>query len=343
MRHGPLLGMLATAVVGCAGTPSAPIEDRSSNPSVVSSSQRHAGLNASGSGSAASAVAEGAYTVKKGDTLFAIAFVLNIPMEQLAAINGLRPPYAIYPGQVLKTKQITSGAEAASLPATVTVQPGDTLYGIARLLGVPMQSLIDANQLSAPYSLAVGQVLLTQSSIVSAVNTGEDGQATGTPGSTQKRSETPPAVSVAGKATSRADRSAMPKKLSPALGPVSRWRWPSDGRLERAYSTNLHKGIDIAGRRGDPVRATARGIVVYAGTGVKGYGALIIIKHNDDYLSAYGHNEVILVSEGDVVEDAAIISRMGSTGTDTVKLHFEIRRQGKPIDPIRVLPRRSSK
>ncbi len=147
-------------------------------------------------------------------------------------------------------------------------------------------------------------------------------------------------VAVA-KATSRATSVVSGSKTPRAgLGPVSRWRWPSDGRLVRGYSSNLHKGVDIAGKRGDPVRAAARGVVVYAGTGVKGYGALIIVKHNDDYLSAYGHNDAILVAEGDTVKDAAVIARMGSSGTDSVKLHFEIRRQGKPIDPVKVLPRR---
>ena len=122
--------------------------------------------------------------------------------------------------------------------------------------------------------------------------------------------------------------------------PVSRWRWPSAGRVIRGYSNNLHKGIDIAGKRGAPVRAVAAGNVVYAGTGVTGYGALIIVKHNDDYLSAYGHNDTLLVAEGDRVAAGQGIARMGSTGTDSVKLHFEIRRRGKPVDPLKILPRR---
>lgn len=110
--------------------------------------------------------------------------------------------------------------------------------------------------------------------------------------------------------------------------------------MARGYSTNLHKGVDIAGQRGAIVRSAAPGVVVYAGTGVKGYGALLIVKHNEQYLSAYGHNDVILVREGDRVSAGQQIARMGSTGTDTVKLHFEIRKLGQPIDPLKMLPRR---
>ena len=126
----------------------------------------------------------------------------------------------------------------------------------------------------------------------------------------------------------------------PKLGPVTRWLWPGKGPVERAYSAVLHKGIDITGQRGDPVYATAAGVVVYAGTGVKGYGVLLIVKHNEQFLSAYGHNDVMLVAEGASIRAGQQIARMGSSGTDTVKLHFEIRRKGQPVDPLRLLPRR---
>jgi lipoprotein NlpD len=102
----------------------------------------------------------------------------------------------------------------------------------------------------------------------------------------------------------------------------------------------VHKGIDIGGNRGDPVYAVADGTVVYAGTGIVGFGELIILKHNDIYISAYGHNSRLLVREGDVVGVSQSIAEKGSSGTDTVKLHFEIRKEGKPIDPLKLLPKR---
>ena len=132
----------------------------------------------------------------------------------------------------------------------------------------------------------------------------------------------------------------MPSDNVKKLQPVSRWRWPSAGKVVRTYSSNRHKGIDIAGKRGDPVKAVAAGKVVYAGTGVTGYGSLLIIKHNDTYLSAYGHNERLLVSENMNIQAGQQIATMGSSGTDTVKLHFELRRRGQPIDPLTLLPRR---
>ena len=102
----------------------------------------------------------------------------------------------------------------------------------------------------------------------------------------------------------------------------------------------MHKGIDIAGKRGDPIVAVAAGKVVYAGTGIVGFGELLIVKHNEVYLSAYGHNDSLLVAEGQQVRAGQKIAEKGSSGTDKVKLHFEIRREGKPIDPMRILPKR---
>ncbi len=121
---------------------------------------------------------------------------------------------------------------------------------------------------------------------------------------------------------------------------MASWRWPAVGEVTRGFSTSVHKGIDIAGEKGDPVVAVAPGKVVYAGAGIVGYGEMLIIKHNELYLSAYGHNEALLAAEGDVVEAGQTIAKKGSSGTDKVKLHFEIRKEGKPIDPLRVLPKR---
>ena len=121
---------------------------------------------------------------------------------------------------------------------------------------------------------------------------------------------------------------------------VDRWFWPAEGTVSRAYSAELHKGIDLVGEHGSPVMATASGVVVYAGTGVTGYGALLIVKHNDTYLSAYGHNDALLAREGQQVDAGQVIARMGSTSSDSVKLHFEIRRNGRPVNPTTLLPQR---
>ena len=155
-------------------------------------------------------------------------------------------------------------------------------------------------------------------------------------------SETAGQSKVVAQSTSKPEPQPKPKPKPAPLpnAPVDRWGWPVKGRIARAYAEDVHKGIDLIGSRGDPVRASAAGVVVYAGTGVTGYGALIIVKHNDTYLSAYGHNDALLAAEGEPVSAGTLIARMGSSGTDSVKLHFEIRRNGRPINPATLLPSR---
>lgn len=134
---------------------------------------------------------------------------------------------------------------------------------------------------------------------------------------------------------------AKPVAMPTLPGSVSGWGWPVQGPLISRFQSNgsLNKGIDIAGKAGQPVKAAAEGAVVYAGRGLLGYGEMIIIKHDETYLSAYAHNSRLLVKEGDRVKSGQNIAEMGSTGTDRVKLHFEIRRKGQPVDPLVYLPK----
>ncbi len=118
------------------------------------------------------------------------------------------------------------------------------------------------------------------------------------------------------------------------------WMWPANGKLLGTFSEGGNKGIDINGKAGDPVLAAGAGKVVYSGTGLRGYGKLVIVKHNNTYLTAYAHNQNLLVKEGQSVTKGQKIAEMGNTDADQVKLHFEIRRQGKPIDPLKQLPQR---
>lgn len=163
-----------------------------------------------------------------------------------------------------------------------------------------------------------------------------------------KPTPVPPAVSTSVPAkpapapastTTPPSSGATPVVAGPAVGG---WAWPASGTLIGRFASNgsLNKGIDIAGQLGQPVLAASGGTVVYAGSGLRGYGELVIIKHNETYVSAYGHNRRLLVREGQQVKVGQSIAEMGSTGTDRVKLHFEIRRQGKPVDPLQYLPRR---
>ena len=266
-------------------------------------------------------------------------FCYSVLLAMLAAC-GSSPPAPI-------EDRLPSGAETSS-SRYYRVQRGDTLYSIAFRYGIDFRVLAAANGIASPYTIYPGQKLDLEKRTPAArpARTASAAKPAATP-----RPATPP------KPTTRSSQSTVTVKAAP---PVSRppsasvknetgtwtgasvktWRWPTSGRVTRGYSPSVHKGIDIAGKRGDPIVAVAAGKVVYAGTGIVGFGELLIVKHNEVYLSAYGHNDSLLVAEGQQVRAGQKIAEKGSSGTDKVKLHFEIRREGKPIDPMRILPKR---
>lgn len=225
---------------------------------------------------------------------------------------------------------------------TYTVQRGDTLYSIAFRYGLDFRRVAAANRIAVPYTIYAGQKIVLKEGNLPPAGLPEQSA----PASASKPASKPAPVAVpaprpATPATKPAPATATTSPTIRYAGAaVKKWRWPTSGKVTRGYTGSLHKGIDIDGKRGDPIHAVAAGKVVYAGTGIVGMGELLIIKHNDVYLSAYAHNDQLLVREGDVVRAGQTIAEKGSSGTDTIKLHFEIRKEGKPIDPQRVLPRR---
>lgn len=225
--------------------------------------------------------------------------------------------------------------------STYRVQRGETLYSIAFRYGLDYRKVAAANRIPPPYIIYPGQkIYLKEVTPAPAPAKRAATPRKATPAPTPVVAKKPVAKTTA---VSKTPPATVVKKSSAgtyAGRAVSAWRWPTSGRVTRVYSSSVHKGIDIGGRRGDAVVAVAAGKVVYAGTGIVGFGELLIVKHNEVYLSAYGHNDRLLVAEGDTVRAGQKIAEKGSSGTDTVKLHFEIRREGKPIDPQRLLPRR---
>ncbi|WP_078999015.1 peptidoglycan DD-metalloendopeptidase family protein [Lysobacter enzymogenes] len=202
--------------------------------------------------------------------------------------------------------------------ATVVVQRGEGLYRIAANNGIQMADLAAWNGLSPPYNLYPGQRLKLY----------------------------PPGRGGASSAGSSSAGSGGPRPSAPAAAPAApidsgiRWRWPADGPLLGRYVANepTKQGIDIGGAPGTPVRAAADGVVVYSGTGLVGYGELIIVKHNEQWLSAYGHNRKRLVNEGQLVKSGQQIAEMGRSGAARDQLHFEVRYNAKPVDPLLYLP-----
>lgn len=193
---------------------------------------------------------------------------------------------------------------------------GDTLYSIAWMYGKNWRDLAALNRIRAPYVIRIGQRIRIDGKIP------------------------PPPVDRPQRAAPK--RAAAKPRPVPVAASTALWRWPADGVVLQKFSTGArpHKGIDLRGAIGDPVFAAKDGEVVYAGTGIRGYGKLLIVKHGDNYLSAYAHNNRVLVSEGQSVVAGQRIAEIGRSGTDSVKLHFEVRRNGIPLNPLSLLPPR---
>ena len=223
----------------------------------------------------------GLYTVRRGDTMYSIAWQHGLAVSELARLNGIRSPYTIYPGQRLRT----SGSLQTVAPPQTTTGPVPK-PAVARPPAAPAAQPDAAREAAKPVQ----------------------------------------------QATTAGDK-----------GPVfdGTWVWPTRGRILRSFKENVagKQGIDIGGHHAQPVKAAAGGKVVYAGSGLVGYGRLIIVKHNENLLSAYGHNSKLLVAEGDRVKAGEVIAKMGNSGTDRTALYFEIRKHGKPVNPLHYLPR----
>lgn len=262
--------------------------------------------------------------VVPGDTLFSIAWESGKDYHQLAEWNNIDDNYVIKPGQRIRlspTAQDPSRQQAIDNKSITQyrVRQGDTVYSIARRFALSPKVLAKTNNLNN-FRIYPGQVLH--------INPADASRHVAQTTKTRNRPK------YRNKAVSPAKKS---RPIRPYKGG---WRWPTDGRLVGRYTgKGKKKGIEIAGKRGQAIIAAAKGKVVYQGSGLRGYGRLLILKHNDDYLSAYAHCENIYAKEGDVIKQGTRIATMGDSGTDRVKLHFEIRYRGNPVNPLKHLPR----
>jgi lipoprotein NlpD len=213
------------------------------------------------------------------------------------------------------------------------VSQGETLFSIAWRYEKDVQKLARANGLSRPYTIYRGQRLTLDTRNIS--TTAHRPKPSANSGSTITSR---PASKAAPKT---APKTTVTKKANSTWASNWRWQWPVEGRVTKRFnSTSLFKGIDVQSHAGAPVVAAAPGVVVYSGSGLRGYGRLIIVKHNDVYLSAYAHNSKILIKEGQSVKGGQKISEVGGDPSNTRRLYFEIRKDGKPVDPLRYLPKR---
>ncbi len=271
--------------------------------------------------------------------------------------NPVSTPTAAVPasttnGAVVTTTKPLPGIENTGKPGYYTVRPGDTMIRIGLETGQNWRDLARWNNMDNPNIIEVGQVMRVippgTADVPASTTTTVATPKPVTPQSTVTATTLPPL----GTRTANAPASApvavpappvaaapLPPASSPSDDDIA-WIWPTSGAVLAGFDEAKNKGLDIAGKLGDPVLAAGDGRVVYAGAGLRGYGNLVILKHNNTFLTAYAHNQTLLVKEDQTVRKGQKIAEMGQSDADRVKLHFEIRRQGKPVDPSRYLPSR---
>ncbi len=248
--------------------------------------------------------------------------------------QGAPAPISVTPALVAP---LTSGAENAGLPGYYTVKSGDTLIRIGLDTGQNWRDIVRWNAIENPNVIEVGQVLRVVPPGATTVMVRPVTSAVATPSPLVPAA---PVASAPSQIASSARPAAPTATVAPAPDDDVSWIWPSSGVVLSPFDETKNKGIDIGGASGEAVVAAADGRVVYVGAGLRGYGNLIILKHNNTYLTAYAHNQTLLVKEDQSVRKGQKIAEMGSSDADRVKLHFEVRRQGKPVDPAKYLPPR---
>jgi len=305
-----LSSVLCLLIAGCGSTPrSAPVIDRAPSSQVPAKP-----------GTKQTDWRPSAYTVKKGDTLYAIALDHGLDYKELAEWNSIDNPNVIAVGRQLRLSappQSTASTAAKILPLPQQQAPSQP--HAAPPPGNTDALKIHPKAYKLPYSEKAVAELRELTKAVAEL---------------RELAAVPQAVAKAAAAPATQAQTPSEKEDDEETVP---WAWPVSGKLLSGFSEKA-KGVDIGGKLGQPVQASADGKVVYSGSGLRGYGKLIIIKHNKTYLSAYAHNSQVLVKEGQTVAKGQKIAEMGNTDADQVKLHFEIRRLGKPVDPLKHLP-----
>ena len=327
------IALLTSLVLACSTTP-APVIDRT--PALANKSNAANKLSSkSANGKNGSDWRPDTHTVKKGDTLFSIGLEYGYDYKDIARVNNIESPYIIKIGQTLKLAELkdkTGSTEAKQQEDGVITYPinTDSTTNVINTTSEPAAVI-------APVVVAINEP--------KAIREPYSDTALKTPLPLAK-TVTPPSSTTAKinatvkPATEASEIKAEAKpEIKPAAEPVAgiNWAWPTKGKVISGFNAGGNKGIDIAGTKGQPIQAAAAGKVIYSGSDLRGYGKLVIVKHNNNYLSVYANNSNILVKEGQQVSAGQKIAEMGDTDSNIVKLHFEIRHQGKSVDPAKFL------
>lgn len=329
-----VLSGVCVLLASCAGSRPAPVEDRQP----ASAPAAPASVPATSAASSASVPRSGYHVVVKGDTLYSIALENGQDWRDLATWNNIEKPNLIRIGQELRVTPPEGTVETRPI-----VAPG----------GVESRPL-DGSAKAAP-ALTPAPAPAVESANTSVLKREPRGGVEPYSEEALARMKAAPVTAAAPAATAAATPTPAPAPAVPVQAGAAAtapdlvhsedgidWSWPASGRIIGRFGDGTNKGVDVSGRTGDPVLAAAGGRVVYAGEAMRGYGKLVIIKHDNTYLSAYAHNSKILVQERDTVKRGQRIAELGDTDTEAGKprLHFEVRRQGKPVDPLKYLPPR---
>ncbi|HEY9210219.1 MAG TPA: peptidoglycan DD-metalloendopeptidase family protein [Methylotenera sp.] len=347
LRHA-FIALLTLLAFGCSTTP-APVIDRTptvANKSIPASKVSTKPAN----GKNGSDWRPDTHTVKKGDTLFSIGLEYGYYYKDIARANNIEAPYVIKIGQTLKLADLKdkSGSAEVKQPEPAQQEDGVITYPISTDSTTNATNITATSPaVTAPATIAINEPKAirepySEAALKTALPTTKP---TAAPTTTAKvESNTKAAVEANEKlqtkpeAKPESNPEAKPE-AKPAAEPVGgiSWIWPTKGKVIAGFNDGGNKGIDIAGSKGQPILAAAPGKVIYSGSDLRGYGKLVIVKHNNTYLSVYANNSNILVKEGQQVSAGQKIAEMGDTDSNTVKLHFEIRQQGKSVDPAKFL------
>lgn len=311
-----LISITLFLLAGCAGTPPAPVINRS--PQTTTAIENNSSRQISGND-----WRPDSYVVKRGDTLYSIGLNHGYDYREIAEANNISAPYTIHIGQrlsfaTLKNKDATTDEKPISYENEdgVIISPIDVGDSETTAVTTTTSSVVTP-VLSSPKAIREHYTL-------EAYNRAAPPEPTKTLTKLPSTDETPASTEVT--------------SSKPILVSVSGWSWPTQGKVIANFNEATNKGVDIAGTKGQAINASSDGKVIYSGSDLRGYGKLVIIKHNPTFLSVYAHNSKILVKEGQSVKAGQKIAEMGDTDTNRVKLHFEIRERGKSVDPTKYLP-----
>lgn len=305
------------ALAGCASQTRAPVESRKPEPTRPAPAAQ--------TPEATPAMPRpGYHTVKKGDTLLSISLEHGQDWREVAAWNGLENPNLILVGQELRVKPPEAGASRDGNGSA----PGIEVRALEPRPDARPPAETSARNDEVRREPRGGKVAYSDAALAAAMQADV--------AATAPRPESKPEA----KPVEPPRKESAPEAKPPSGDDELEWAWPAAGKVVGAFSESTNKGIDIGGQPGEVVTAAGAGKVVYAGSALRGYGNLVIIKHNANYLSAYAHNQEVLVKEGQSVKRGQKIALLGDSDADRPKLHFEIRRMGKPVDPLKYLPKR---